>query len=125
MSASLRASSSLSLHLLKTDCKELATARALLKSEIAHKERELFKIVRTKYFRFIGTIELNRQSCKAENDMNSDHEPTSKILQYTFEERKRLIHSLFKAVDPEKEPRSVILEARLRAISDLSALCSK
>lgn len=107
------------------DCKELATARALLKSEIAHKERELFKIVRTKYFRSIGTIELNRQSCKGEGDMNLDHEPTPEILQYTFEERKRLIHSLFKAVDPEKESRSVILEARLRAISDLTTLCSK
>ncbi len=108
-----------------SDCKELATARALLKSEIAHKERELFKIVRTKYFRSIGTIELNRQSCKEESDMDSNLEPTPKILHYAFEERKRLIHSLFRAVDPEKEPRSVMLEARLRAISDLMALCSK
>ena len=106
-------------------CKELATARALLKSEIVHKERELFKIVRTKYFRSIGTIELNRQSCKEEGDMDPNHEPTPEILQYTFEERKRLIHSLFKAIDPEKEPRSVILDARLQAISDLTALCSK
>jgi len=106
-------------------CKELATVRALLKSEIAHKERELFKIVRTKYFRSIDTIELNRQSCKEEGDMNPNHEPIPKILQYTFEERKRLIHSLFKAVDPEKEPRSVILDARLQAISDLTALCFK
>ncbi len=57
--------------------------------------------------------------------MNLNHEPISKILQYTFKERKRLIHSLFKIVDSEKESRSVILNARLQAISDLTALCFK
>ena len=81
--------------------------------------------MRTKYFRSIDIIELNRQSCKEESDMNLNHELTPKILQYIFEERKRLIHSLFKAVDSEKKSRSVILEARLRAISDLTALCFK
>lgn len=81
--------------------------------------------MRIKYFRSIDIIELNRQSCKEEDDMNLNHESISEILQYTFEERKRLIHSLFKAVDPEKKSRSVILEARLRAISDLTTLCFK
>ncbi len=106
-------------------CKELATVRALLKSEIVHEKRELFKIMRTKYFRSIDIIELNRQSCKEKSDMNSNHESISKILQYIFEERKRLIHSLFKIVDSEKESRSVILDARLQAISDLTTLCFK
>ncbi len=81
--------------------------------------------MRTKYFRSIGTIELNQQSCKEENDMNPNHESISKILQYTFEERKRLIHSLFKIVDPKKEPRSIILDTRLQAILDLTTLCFK
>lgn len=81
--------------------------------------------MRIKYFRSIDIIELNRQSCKEESDMNLNHESTSKILQYIFEERKRLIHSLFKTVDSEKKSRSVILETRLRAISDLTTLCFK
>lgn len=109
----------------ESDCKELATVRALLKSEIAHKKRELFEIMQIKYFKSIDIIELNRQSCKEESDMNLNHKLTSKILQYIFEERKHLIHSLFKIVDSEKKSWSVILETRLQAISDLTTLCFK
>ncbi len=57
--------------------------------------------------------------------MNLNYELISKILQYIFKKRKRLIHSLFKIVNSEKESRLVILDARLQAILNLTALCFK
>lgn len=78
-----------------------------------------------KYFRFIDIIELNRQSCKEESNMNLNHKSILKILQYIFEKRKHLIHSLFKIVDSEKKSQSVILKTRLQVISDLTTLCFK
>lgn len=107
------------------DRQELTKAKALLRSEIAHKERALFKAVRTKYFKSIGTIELKRQSCIEDGDKDVDQDSIPEPLRYTFEERQRLTHLLFKALDPMKESRSVILDIRLRAISELTALCSR
>ena len=102
---------------------EFEKAKDALRAEFSYKERTLRKTIRERYFRSIGTIELNRQSSTSVESSKVHQE--AKIVQahYTFKERYRLTTSLFKPLDLEETSRSTISKIRAQAISDLTSLC--